>query len=369
MADELSAGVPVAGAPGLSSDLDLGRGLFLFAALLSAPMAIGLLLEPIIHAWSDRVDRRPLLLGALAGASLSLAIASLSVGPVTLVGALGVWGLCTGVACGVAQAGLVASSSDPSRAMTRWALATSVGDLAAPLVVGALAFVGLGWRAALGVAAAFSLVVLLTAVRAPVAPSEPDEDDDLSFTAAFRGALGTPRLLAWVAAMASCTLLDEIVLMLAALRAGDDPWITSVQLGALVVGDGAGLLAAEWALRRWSARAVLISSAAVTAAGLGGWLAAPGVWTGAVALFAVGASAALHWPLAKAAAFASLPGRPGLVNALDALANGFDLVAPLAVGLVASRFGVDAAIAVLGLQPLCVGGVAAFVGQRGKTSC
>ena len=50
---------------------------------------------------------------------------------------------------------------------------------------------------------------------------------------------------------------------------------------------------------------------------------------------------------------------------LDTMANVFDLVAPLAAGLIASRFGVDAAIAALVLQPLCVGGVAAIVGQRG----
>lgn len=365
MADELASGVPAAGASGLATDLDLGRGLFLFAALLSVPMAIGLLLEPLIHAWSDRVDRRPLLLGALAGASLSLALASVSVGPLTLVGALGAWSLCTGVACGVAQAGLVASASNPSRAMTRWALATSVGDLAAPLVVGTLAAVGLGWRAALAVAAGGCLFVLVATARAPLSEATPDGDDHTSTIEALWGALRTPRLLAWLAAIASCTLLDEIVLMLAALRAGGEPWATSLQLGALVVGDGVGLLAAEQALRRWSPRRVLIFSAAATAAGLGGWLVAPTVATGAAALFVVGASAALHWPLAKAAAFASLPGRPGLVNALDTLASAFDLVAPLGVGLIASRFGVDAAIAALVLQPLCVGGVAAIVGQRG----
>jgi len=66
----------------------------------------------------------------------------------------------------------------------------------------------------------------------------------------------------------------------------------------------------------------------------------------------VGAS---NWyPLAKAAAYETLPGRSGIVRALGALGTPFEIALPLAVGLVAERWGLAAGLGLLGLAPVLV---------------
>lgn len=129
-----------------------------------------------------------------------------------------------------------------------------------------------------------------------------------------------------------------------------------------MVGDGVGLWGAGWGLSRWSARRILIGASAVTAGAMALWLVTGSGAVAVGAMFMVGAGASLQWPLAKAAAFARLPRRPGVVNSMDSLANGADIVAPLALGAAASGFGLEVAMWLLLLQPVVVGGVAVAVG-------
>ena len=69
----------------------------------------------------------------------------------------------------------------------------------------------------------------------------------------------------------------------------------------------------------------------------------------------LGASSAQLYTLAQAAAYARLPGRPGLVNALLGPLHWVDVVAPLALGALLSQWGMNAALAALAVQPLvCV---------------
>ncbi|MEQ1508236.1 MAG: hypothetical protein ABMB14_38755 [Myxococcota bacterium] len=81
----------------------------------------------------------------------------------------------------------------------------------------------------------------------------------------------------------------------------------------------------------------------------------------AALLAAVGAFSTPMWPLAKAMAFARVPGRPGLVAALDHLTFPIELAAPLAVGAIATAWGPAAAVAALGIQPVVVGAIALLV--------
>jgi FSR family fosmidomycin resistance protein-like MFS transporter len=361
VADELQAGIPVIGAPQLGHDLDVGQGVRLLGTVLALPMALALLLEPWVHAWSDHCNRRGLLRGSLVGAAVFLAAAALAPNALTLSCCLGAWGLSTGIACGLAQSGLVAESDQPTRALTRWAIATSVGDILAPAFVVALGALGWGWRWALAGGALVSVLCLVATGRTRIATEPPPEDDGPTVWMALGTALRNRPLLGWLIAIASCTLLDEIVLILGALRLQDDPAATGLQLGALVVGDGVGLAFAEWRLRRTSPRTVLLISAAAAGGALTVWLSTDHRLGGAAAMLVLGAAAALHWPLAKGAAFACLPGRPGIVNALDSATNAVDVVAPLALGAVVSAFGVHAALALLLLQPLTVGAAALWL--------
>ena len=90
--DELQSGVPIVGGPEVGEGLALGTGVGLFATLLAAPTALALLVEPAVLAWSDRSDRRRVLVGAyLLMAALPLAAVGLEDARAHPV-AIGLWG-------------------------------------------------------------------------------------------------------------------------------------------------------------------------------------------------------------------------------------------------------------------------------------
>lgn len=74
----------------------------------------------------------------------------------------------------------------------------------------------------------------------------------------------------------------------------------------------------------------------------------------ALALGFLGASAITFHPLLKARAYAALPGRPAMVNAINALLQPAHLAAPLALGALAGAHGTAVAMAVLALAPVMV---------------
>ena len=84
-----------------------------------------------------------------------------------------------------------------------------------------------------------------------------------------------------------------------------------------------------------------------------------------VALFLLGALAAPHYPLLKAAAYELAPRRAGAVNALTQAFVGIEILAPLALGALAQSHGLAAALAALALQPLAVL-LAALAYQRAR---
>jgi predicted MFS family arabinose efflux permease len=156
-------------------------------------------------------------------------------------------------------------------------------------------------------------------------------------------------------AAACCTLLDEIVVALAALRLHEarcTPALVAATLAAYSLGGFAGALAAERALLATSAQRVLVASALLSLAALVLFIVAPSPFVSVAALLVLGAAAAPHHPLAQAAAYQLAPGQPGLVQALAQAFVVLEALMPLAIGALASSFGLSAALAALALQPL-----------------
>lgn len=355
LADELQSGVPVVSSPALGAELQVGQGFVFMAALFVAPSIIALVVEPVALALSDYLDRRRFLIANLLGMALCAALAAAATSLWGLALFIGLWGTFVGIAHGVAQGALVAGSADPDRELTRWTLAAAVGDLLAPVALGAAVALGFGWRAALAATALLPLFTALRLWRAPIDGEDEDEEELAPLGEALRGAISNTRLLSWLVAVASCALLDEIVLVYVAVRVGAGV-AGSAQILALLVGSVVGLALLERLRLPW--RGLLLAATAGSALSLVGFVLSQSAWICGLWLFVLGATCALHYPLAKARTYAELPGRPGLVNALDRVLGGADLLVPLAVGAVASRWGADAALLVLLLQPLCVGLVA-----------
>jgi hypothetical protein len=153
-------------------------------------------------------------------------------------------------------------------------------------------------------------------------------------------------------AAAMCTLLDEIAVALVALRMtrdlGANEALTAASLTAFSLGSLAGAVATD------RMRAVLGVSALASAASLALVIAARSPLQAVAALFVLGASAAPHYPLLKAAAYDAVPGRPGLVNAAAQVFVVLDVSLPLALGMVAAQSGLGAALACLSAQSLFV---------------
>jgi len=364
--DELWSGVAVVAAPSLEREQGLDHrsyALFVFAL----PLVLSAALDAALSLLCDWLPRQRLRAAGLLALSGSLGLVAIAPSTGWLSLGLALAGAASGLSCSAAQADLMAR--DPAAgdvALARWVLFGSLGDLASPLLVGAVLALGGSYRGALGVLAVFFAWQGCAALRAPgslAAPasepaSEPESESEPSLRAALRAAIGQRRLWLWLIGTGLCTLLDEIVLALAALHmrldlGASDALAASCGV-ALSLGATLGAALTERLLARVPARRLLHQSALTCVLALALVVAAPSPGWLTAALFLLGASAAPHYALLEARAYAELPGRPGLVRALSQIAVLIEVLAPAALGAIARAFGLAAALGCLVLQPLGV---------------
>lgn len=361
--DELWSGVAFSSAPSIEREFALSHRGYV-ALVFVGPLLVASVLESAIALLSDAGGRRRLVLSGQAVLAVALGLTAWSRSPWGLSIGLAVAGASSGVACGAAQALLVsANPHDADRVMVRFTLFAAVGDVLTPLVAACAIALGHSYRSGLGaiavVVAAQCAWMALHAAREPsgqtsrvsTPPSEP-------LRAALARAVRSYRLWAWLFAAAMCTLLDELVVALVALHLERDRGISEAFAAAAPLGfcAGAALGAAltDRVLVRMGRRAVLATSGLLCAVALAGVLARAPVLVSCLTLFLVGITCAPHHALAFAHAYEEMPNNPGCVQAIAQLFIVVDLIAPLALGLVADRFGLRAAIACLVLQPAVI---------------
>jgi MFS transporter, FSR family, fosmidomycin resistance protein len=353
--DELASGLPSAGAPELRSALDVSVAA-LTVVVFTAPQLFALVVDTPLLVWAERRRRSSMVALGLAGMGASLLLSGLARTPLEFGLAFALYHPSSGLACSFAQASLM--DHEPERrehGMTAWVLAGTLGDLVAPLAISA-AVLGLGtFRAAwLVVGAALVLLAPLVARRELPRLDVPNDDDEPGGT--FRAALGNRRLLAWLAGVALCGLFDEILTAFGALWLGErfpaSPWAAAAGLTACTLGGVVGLLLLERLLPRVSPLRLLGASCVGSIALFVGWLESGSVVASALCLFGLGALVAWQYPLAQAQAYRAADGRSGQVAVLGPLFSAFELVAPLALGLLADRSGLTLALVALLAQPL-----------------
>jgi FSR family fosmidomycin resistance protein-like MFS transporter len=347
----------VVGAPSVEAAHAIDHDLYALL-VFALPMLLGSLIEAPIAAASDRLSRRHLLAGSLAALVLALCLCAAAQSPWLLSIALGIAGGASGVACTLAEAEIVAQArGQVERAMSRWTAAGAVGDLLAPLVVWCALHVGGSYKTALiAVASLLGLQAWLVLsqpagalAEAAVPLAQPPLLESLQRTAR------TPRLWLLLAVAALCTLLDEVLVALAALHLherGFSEAEAASSMSALALGGLAGALLCDRLLVTRSAHVLLLLSALASLVALGAFITASQPWWQLLALAALGAAAVPQWALVQAAAYQAAPGLPGLVNALAQVFVFVEVLAPLAVGLLAAHYGTAVALACLALQPL-----------------
>ncbi len=313
--------------------------------------------------WAARFRRASVIRFGLLGFALSLALSALTQAAWVFAIAWAAIYLMSGFACSTAEAALMdADPAQRERRMTEWTLAASLGDLATPLALAAVAALGFGYQSAwLAVAGCMALFGWFAGLRE--LPRARDRDHDAGDAEAstvrelLREAGKHPRLVAWLLGATLCSLMDETLVAFAALWIRQRfvaPSATTLALTSLALGAFAGLVLLRRLLMSWPRRPFLIGACAGAIASVALVLAASTLSGACAGLFLLGAFAATHYPLAQAAAYGALPGRSNSVAALTQLFAPVDLLLPLALGMVADRFGVASAIAALTLQPLAL---------------
>lgn len=368
--DELWTGVPVVDAPGIERDHGLvhgGMALWLFVV----PLVLGVVIETRLLLWAARGDARRWMSGAQALVGVATLTAAIAPTPWLLALALGIAGPACGCVNGLAQAQLVEAHPEArERALTRWTLAAALGDMVAPMLVALAAWRGGTWRSALVVISALvlvhALVLLRVATGTPAADDDAPTDDPDAPPTTVRGALTRTMLPWWLLAATMCTFLDEILLALATLHLRLDRGLAELEVAWIAAlwatGGGVGLVATERVLVGRSPRAVLGVAAIACTIATATWWLAPTNALAAAGLFVVGATTAPLYPIAKARAFATLPGRARVVAIADQIMMPIELATPWLLGWVADRHGLGAALLALAIGPVALA-IAAAIGR------
>ncbi len=360
--DEITSKLSVLMLPLMRSDL--GFGYVQAGLLFTVGEVASMVLEPLTKTASDLRSKRWPVLGGLIGVIAGFAV--LGSAPIYLAALIGFALIITGsgTAVNLAQAVLVdRSPDDASRIMTRWSIIATVGTLiASPIVAAALA-AGLGWRSlSLLAAAAWSgVMVMLWTRQFPSAPHQGSNRSGQGLRRMWsnvRQALSAPYLLRWVGIVFIAGMLDDVFIGFTALFLQDvvraDAAAISLAIGGQTVGGMLGLLLIGRLLKRLSAKRIILVGACLALAGAVGLITTTSIWVASIALFCFGVGISTWYPLAKGAAYESLPGRSGTIGAMIDLTAPLQAGVPLVVGVVSQSFGITTGVGVLGLAPVAV---------------
>jgi len=390
-ADEFFDGTKSAAIPLIRHDLNLSYAQV--GMLAAVPLVLGGLLElPVgVLAGSGRRRRRFILAGGVVFTAAVLTAASAgSFG--TLLVALTIFFPASGAFVGLTQSAVLDSApARRAQQMMRWTVAGSAGAVAGPLVLTAVLAAGGTWRLAfvlVGAASGVSLLAVYGATgqhprsggRAEADRTEPGRPEAGRAQAAgseagWPGWRSASRIVCQSGAVRWLALLQVADLLLDVFTAFVAVYLVSVAhaspataaLGiAIRLGAGlAGDLVLIRPLEQRDPRRVLRAGAWLALAAVPAFLLAPGLWVKLICLAVVTLGTAPWYPVLTAELFGSLAGRSGLAVSLSSVAGMAGGAGPLALGLLAQRFGLGWAMAGLAAVPLVMlAGSGPMAGRR-----
>jgi MFS transporter, FSR family, fosmidomycin resistance protein len=353
--DELVFGAREAAWPLIRRDLDLSYAEV--GLLLSVPAYVGTVAEPGIGLLADTRWRRALVAGGGVAFAVALLTAALAESFWPLLAAFVVLLTASSAFVSLSQATLM--DLDPGgreRNMARWSVAGGLGAVAGPLAVAAVAGWDGAWRWLFGAFALLALGVLVVTMR-----SWPAHVRSHAGRPSLRNALRALRRRAvarWLLVLEAADLMTDVLLAFVALYFVDVVGASAGAGGlAVAVWTGAGLvggLGIVLVLKRYSGLAYLWASAPAALVLYAAFLVVPGVAVKLVLLGALGLVTAGWYSIPKARLYAALPGQSGAALTLGGLAGIGRAAAPLAIGLAAEQYGLDAAMWLLLAAPLAL---------------
>lgn len=327
--------------------------------VLAIPGFVGCALDPLIGAAGDTSRRRALILFGGIGLAVSTALSAGATGFWMLLGALALGNPAVGAFVSLAQATLMdLAPADRERSMARWTLAGSFGYVGGPLLLAAVLWLGLGWRAAIAGLAALAVPVVLATRRLPAhRPGTPGVSVRRGLAEALR-ALRRRDVLRQLALLEASDLLVDVFHGFLALYLVD---VARFDAGAAALGvavwTGAGLAGDALLLAvlrrvdgarylRWSAAAALVVYPA--------FLVVPDAPAKLALVAVLGLLNSGWYAIPKAGLYRALDGRSGTAVAVAGVGGLLGSGIPLGLGLVAGAAGFAPTMWVLLAAPLAL---------------
>jgi MFS transporter, FSR family, fosmidomycin resistance protein len=329
---------------------DLSLSYLQVGLLLAVPGLASLVLEPAIGVLGDMGRRRVLVFAGGLGFVVALLLAAVAPGFGLLLGAFLLMFPSSGAFVSLSQATLMdLAPAMRERNMARWTLAGSIGVAAGPLLFAATR----SWRWTFAGLAVVALVLTALARSLPF--------DGRGERSGFRTALAALRrreVLRWLALLELQDLGGDVLYGYLALYFVDVVGV-STTTAALVVAvwtgaDLVGNLVLLRVLRSMRGTSYIRATAFAVAVLFPAFQIVAGLWP---KLILIGLVSALHsgwYPVAKGRLYAELPGLSGTAMGISTVTGLLGSALPLAVGLLASRFGLHDAFWLVLLAPLAL---------------
>jgi FSR family fosmidomycin resistance protein-like MFS transporter len=344
---------------------DLGLSYTDIGLLLAVPNFAGNLIEPPLALLGDTHHRRTIILTGGACLTLSLLLIAQSSGFASLLAAFVLFYPSAGAFVSLSQAALMdAAPARREQNMARWAFAGSLGVVAGSLALNAtVTTAGASWRAWFGVLCVVSVLLVLgargLAFDAPGRPAAPHARAGVRQGAsdALR-ALRRGDVRRWLVLLESSDLMLDSFHGFLALYFVDVVGLGDGQAGmAIAIWTGAGLTGdllliplservRGLSYLRWSALVMLFLFPA--------FLLAPTLHLKLVLLGLIGIANTGWYSILKAQLYTSMPESSGGALALGNISGLVGGMIPLALGLVAERFGLASMMWLLLAGPLAL---------------
>jgi FSR family fosmidomycin resistance protein-like MFS transporter len=325
---------------------------------MSVPALASTLVDPVIGVAGDAGYRRALVVGGGAGFALAAFATGLAPTFAVLLLALVAFFPASTALVSLSQATLM--DLDPEareRNMARWTAAGSVGVVASPLLLAGAMTLGAGWRGAMLVLAVAAVVLTLLARRLPI----PEADGKQSLRAAARDAVAAFRSLAvirWLLLLEASDLMLDVLHGFLALYLVDVAGLGAVEaglaLGVWTVAGLAGDVLLVPLLARVQGVVYLRASAVVVVLVYPAFLLVDDVGVKLALLGGLGLLNAGWYAIPKAGLYAALPGRSGTALAIGSVTGLVGSLLPIALGVLAERFGLETTMWLLLAGPLAL---------------
>ena len=350
LADELVAFFPFGALEPIRADLSLTYGR---ASVLLVLYPVVGLFGSIGGVASDHVSRR--LLASLGAFGYGAGFLIMAVGPgfTALAVGISVAGVASTVmidATEVALADLAADEAELRSLLGQQNVLAALGSIGGPLILSGTLALGLGWRVAFAAAALLLWAYAAFLATQPIPPPKKagSDDDDIPFWAGLRQVAGDRRVWTIGIVLLLLTPFDEPFLGFAIAfleqERGHSPAVATLLGGAATIGGVAGAAIAGRAGRRLGNRTA-VTGAGVVATGVLLVALPPWAVIQATGAATVGIGLYVVWVDLQARMLTVRPGQAGATGSLVDVISEVGATLPLAIGHLADRAGLPAAMA------------------------